>query len=421
MEGSLVRKSRLGNGLTLLTESLPHRRSVAIGVWVRSGARDEPEECSGISHFLEHMMFKGTERRDARAIAESLESLGGHLDAFTAREQVCFYARVLSENTEAAMDVLADIVCRSRFAEDDIRREQQVVREEILAYEDNPEEKLHDVLAETVWSTHSLGRPILGTVEHVLSFDRPTLLAYYGQRYVPGEVVIAVAGDLEHERVADMVTRHFQLSPATHIPLSDAPQPVPPRVVHVQRDVLQLYLALGAQSVPHAHPDRFPLMVLNTVFGGGMSSRLFQSVREEAGLAYSIYSHVDFYRDAGLLLVALGVAPEAGREALGRVREELARMQREGPSEEEVRAGKSQIKGSILLAQESVSNRMNQLALDEIYRGQPLGADYYVEQVMALTRDDVARVAREYLAPERFTLTALGPIKDGPLDGADWS
>jgi len=421
VESPLVRKSTLANGVTLLTERLPHRRSVAVGVWVKSGARDEPEELSGISHFLEHMMFKGTERRDARAIAESLESLGGHLDAFTSREQVCFYARVLSENVGEAMDVLADIVCRSRFAEADIRREQQVVREEILAYEDNPEEKLHDILAETVWATHSLGRPILGTVEHVQSFTRPALLGYYTHRYVPAEVVVAAAGDLDHDHVVELVSRHFQLPPAAQIPLSEPPRPVAPRIVHVQRDVLQLYLALGAQSVPHAHPDRFPLMVLNTVFGGGMSSRLFQSVREEAGLAYSIYSHVDFYRDAGLLLVALGVAPETGREALGRVHEELLRMQREGPSEEEVHSGKSQIKGSILLAQESVSNRMNQLALDQIYRGEPMGADYYVEQVMALTRDDVARVAHDYLSPERFTLTALGPLKDGPLSEGDWS
>jgi predicted Zn-dependent peptidase len=367
LEPSRIRKSRLSGGITLLTEHMPHRSSAALGVWLRNGARDEPAELAGVSHFLEHMMFKGTEQRDARAIAQSLESVGGHLDAFTSREQVCFYARVLSENMPEAVDVLADIVCRSRIGEEDIRREQQVVREEILSYEDNPEEKVHDLLAETLWPGHGLGRPILGTVEHVLSFSRPALVDYYRGRYGPAEMVISAAGDVDHDRLGELVVRHFTPPAGSPLPSSSPPRAAAPGVNHAERDVQQLYLTLGTPGLDHRNPDRFPLLVLNAILGGGMSSRLFQGVREEAGLAYSVYSSAEFYRDAGVWFVALGVSPERGREALARVRDEIERLEREGPTDEEIRSGKQQIKGTILLAQESVSNRMNQLALEEIF------------------------------------------------------
>jgi predicted Zn-dependent peptidase len=420
MERFLYEKSLLPGGITLLTERMPHRDSAAIGVWVKSGARDEPGELAGISHFLEHMLFKGTERRDARAIAQSLESLGGHLDAFTSREQVCFYARVLSEHLPQAVDVLADIICHSRLAEDEIRREQQVVREEILSYEDNPEDKIHDLLAETLWAGHGLGRPILGTVERVLSFSQPTLGHYYRRRYVSNNLIISATGDVEHGALTELATRHFAPPSAEPLPLSDTPPPPAACVVHVERELQQLYLVLGTLGLHHRHPDRFGLLVLNAILGGGMSSRLFQSVREEAGLAYSIFSSTEFFRDTGLLFVSLGVSPGRGREALGRVREEMLRLAGDGPSEDEVCSGKLQLKGNILLSQESVSNRMHQLALEEIFQHTHRGPEAYVAQVMAVTRDDVVRLAREFLRPERYSLVALGPADGEPFGAKDW-
>src|SRR5262245_26234828 len=303
MEAS-YRKSVLGSGISLLTERLEDRDSVAVGVWLRSGARDEPGDRLGITHFIEHMMFKGTERRDARAIAHSLESIGGHLDAFTAREQVCYYARALSEHLPAVVDVLADIVCRSRMTPTDVSREQSVVREEILAYEDNPEEKVGDLLSEQVWGDHPLGRPILGTTETVSALTSELLRDYFRRRYRPEHLVIAAAGGLEHDALADLVARQFVPPDGEPLALGATPPPYRTSVRHVVRPELQqLYVSLATRGVPDLHPDRYPLVVLTTLLGGGMSSRLFQSVREEAGLAYSVFAAQDFYRDSGMLSI----------------------------------------------------------------------------------------------------------------------
>jgi predicted Zn-dependent peptidase len=415
------RKTVLPSGITLLTETLPGRGSVSVGVWVRSGARDEPPDRLGITHFIEHMMFKGTERRDARAIAQSLESLGGHLDAFTAREQVCYYARALAEHLGEVVDVLSDIVCRSRMAPAQVTREKSVVREEILAYEDNPEEKVNDLLSEQVWGGHALGRPILGTAETVDAFTTEHLREYFRRRYRPDHLVVAAAGGLEHERLAELVDRHFTPPDGEVLPLCGPPPPFRPSVRHVERpDLQQLYVSLATRGVPDLHPDRYPLVVLNTLLGGGMSSRLFQSVREEAGLAYSVYSGQDFYRDAGMISIHMGVSPERGREALERVRLELHKLMQEGPSEDEVEGAKSQIRGSVLMEHEGVSARMVHLAHEEIYRGRYTPPEELVTRVLAVTREQVAGLGRRYLEPTRFALSALGPAPGGPLAERDW-
>ncbi|HYM81438.1 MAG TPA: pitrilysin family protein [Candidatus Limnocylindria bacterium] len=415
-----IRKTVLPSGLTVLTESVPERRTVSVGVWLRSGARDEPGERLGISHFIEHMVFKGTERRDARAIAQSLESLGGHLDAFTGREQVCYYARALSDHLDDVVDVLADIVCRSRLDASEVEREKSVVREEILAYEDNPEEKVNDVLADLVWGGHDLGRPILGTAETVDALDAGMLHDYFGRRYRADHLVLAAAGALEHDRVLELVARHMQPPGAPSLPLSEAPPGFRPTVQHVVRDLQQLYLSLGARGVSDRHSDRETLLVLTTLLGGGMSSRLFQSVREQAGLAYSIYSVHDFYRDAGMLSIQMGVSPDRGREALALTRQELVQLIEHGPSVAEVAAAQAQFRGSMLMEQESVSARMVYLAHEEIYLREITPPEVYLERILAVTRDQVHEAARRYLAPERFTLAALGPRRGEPLGEADW-
>jgi predicted Zn-dependent peptidase len=421
MGADTYRKTVLPSGLTVLTERVPDRRSLALGVWVRNGASDEPGELLGISHFIEHMMFKGTERRDARAIAASLESLGGHLDAFTGREEVCFYARALAENLPEVADVLADIVCRSSFAAPEVDREKSVVREEIASVEDNPEDKVGELLAGLVWSGHALGRPILGTAETVARLDSACLRDYFRGHYRAGEIVIVAAGAVEHERVCDVVAEHFAPPDGTALPRPGPPPGFTPVVRHeVREDLHQLHLALGTRGLGYDDPDRPAVVVLNTLLGGGMSSRLFQSVREEAGLAYSVYSAADFHRATGLVLVQLGVAPERGREALARVRQELETLVREGPGEAEVAAARFQIKGSVVMGQESVSSRMAHLAHEELYRGAYASPDEQLERVLAVTRDQVVDLARRLLPPGGFALSAVGPAIGGPLDERDW-
>src|SRR5262245_365806 len=413
-------KSVLSTGTTLVTETMPDRRTFSLGVWVMSGARDEPAEWLGISHLLEHMMFKGTERRDARAIAASLESLGGHLDAFTAREQVCFYARALEADLPEVVDVLADIVCRSRLAQAEVDRERSVVRDEILSYEDNPEEKIMDLLAAQIWGGHSLGRPILGTAETVDGLNAEQLKAYYGRRYRPELLMVSAVGPIEHEAVAALVERHLRPNAGEPAPLSDAPPPFTPSVVHEERDLQQLYLSLGTRGVPYGDPDHEAMIVLNTLLGGGMSSRLFQGVREEAGLAYSVYSVPDFFRDAGMFSIHMGVLPERGREALARTRLELERLREQGPSEDEVQAARLQAMGSVVMDNESLNARMIQLASEEIYRARYSALDEQIARVLAVTRDQVVAAARRFLDPTRFALTALGPANGGPMTTADW-
>jgi len=422
MSENLFRKSVLPSGVTLLSEAMPERRSIAIGVWVRNGARDEPADLLGISHFIEHMMFKGTERRDARAIAQSLESLGGHLDAFTAREQVCYYARALAEHRPQVMDVLFDLVCHSQFADTEVEREKSVVREEIFSCEDNPDDKVNELLAAQVWGGHSLGRPILGTAETVTGLSPRALRRYFASRYHPSQLVVSAAGALDHDSIAELTEEHCAPPSGEVLPLSDSPHSFAPSVQHhVRADLQQLYLALGTRGVAYNDPDRYPLVVLNTLLGGGMSSRLFQSVREEAGLAYSVYSAPDFHRDAGMLCIQLGVSPERGREALALVRQELEKIRVEGLTEEEIEMGRSQLKGNVVMGQESVSNRMSHLAQEEIYRGRYVTPDEQVARIVEVTRDQVIDVARRVLRPEKFALTALGPAPKGALTEADWA
>jgi len=414
-------KSVLPSGVTVLSEEMPDRRSVSVGVWVRNGARDEPAERLGITHFIEHMVFKGTERRDARAIALSLESLGGHLDAFTGREQVCYYARALADHLPDVIEVLFDLVGRPRFAPAEVEREKSVVREEISASEDNPEDKINELLSARVWPGHALGRPILGTVDTIGALDTPALRGYFESRYRAEQLVVSAAGGLDHERLVSEVERWHSPPSGPQLELDSAPPAFEPTIEHQVRDDLQqLYLSLGTRALAYQDAERYPLVVLSTLLGGGMSSRLFQSVREEAGLAYSIYSAPDFHRDGGMLSIHLGVAPERGREALQRVREELERLRRHGPDEAEVATGRQQLLGSVVMGQESVSTRMSHLAQEELYRGRYVGPDEQIERVMAVTRDQVAALADRLLDPSRYALVAIGPARGTPLSAADW-
>lgn len=415
-----VAKTILADGLTVLSQPIADRRTISLGVWVRSGSRDEPRPLLGVTHFIEHMMFKGTESRDARAIAASLESLGGHLDAFTSREQVCYTARVLSEHLPQAVEVLADLVCRSRFEPGEIEREKSVIREEILSYEDSPEEKVADLLAEQLWGDHALGRPILGTVETIHELDRDALRGQFVGRYRADQLVIAGAGGLEHDALVAEVTRWLAPPSGAAPSLDHGPDEHAPSVRHEVRDLQQLYLSLGARGVAYSDPLRYPLVVAETLLGGGMSSRLFQRIREEAGLAYSVFSSLDLLRDGGLLAIHLGVSPEKGREALRLLREEMTKLLDEGPAAEEVEAAKMQLKGAVLMAQESVSSRMYHVARQELYLGRHTPAEDQVEHILAVTRDQAHDALKRFARPERFSLAALGPEPGGALSAEDW-
>jgi len=416
-----IHKSVLPSGITLVTQELPERQTVSIGVWVRTGARDEPHERLGIAHFIEHMMFKGTETRDARAIAASLESLGGHLDAFTSREQVCYTARALSEHLPQSLDVLSDIVCRSRFDPSEVEREKGVVKEEILSYEDNPDEKVTDLLNELVWGDSALGKPILGTSETVEAFDREIVRENFRHRYRGDQLVIAGAGGLEHAALREIVERSFA-PPAGESPSLDGPPPpFRPVVLHHPRDVQQLYLSLGTRCMAYEDPRRYAAVVMETLLGGGMSSRLFQSIREDAGLAYSVFTSVDFLRDGGMLSIHLGVSPDKGRQALSLLRDELNRLVQDGPTEDEVHATRMQLKGSIVIGQESVSSRMYHVARQELYTGGFTSPEQQVERILAVTREDVVEMARTFARPELFALAALGPLSSAALGERDWN
>jgi predicted Zn-dependent peptidase len=415
-----VVKTVLPTGLTVISQSLPDRQTLSLGAWLRTGSRDEPHERLGITHFIEHMMFKGTPTRDARAIAASLEALGGHLDAFTSREQVCYTARVLSEHLPEAVAVVSDIVCHSRFEEVEIEREKSVIREEILSYEDNPEAKVSDQLSEQLWGDHALGRPILGTVETVNALSRERLVAEVSRRFRAEDIVVVAVGGLEHARLVDEVARGFGLPGGSPPPRDGAPEPHRPSVRHEQSDLQQVYLSLGARGLPSTAPERHALRVAETLLGGGMSSRLFQRIREDAGLAYFVSTSLDFLRDGGAIGIDLGVSPDKTREALRLLRDELDRVLEEGPGADEVEAAKMQIKGSVVMGQESVSSRMYHVARQELQLGMQIPTEQQLEQLMAITRDEVAESLRRLVRPERFSLAVRGPADGDPIGPADW-
>ncbi len=399
------------NGLTLLHQRLPHRASVALGVWLRAGSRDEPADHAGATHFLEHMLFKGTARRNAYDISASLESLGGHLDAFTAREHVCYYGRALDEHLPQALDVLADVVGHSTLPAEELEREKEVVREEIFSYEDSPEEKVHDLLSEALWGTDPLGRPILGSEDSVNAFTRDALAGFYAGRYHPGNLVVAVSGSFDASWLEEAVGLAFAQPAGDALTLATARGAEAPRAIYGAKDVTQLHLALARPALAQDAPERYRLAVLATIVGGGMSSRLFQTLREQRGLAYSVYASTDSFRDTGMVSIALGVKPERGAEALEALANELARFVAEGPTDEELDSGKAQMRGSLLLGEESVSNHMYHLALDELAYGRYIPLATHLDEVASVTRDQVMDLARRFFTPEGWTVAAVGPAK----------
>lgn len=406
-----IQRHALPNGLVVITETMEHVRSVTIGIWIRNGSRREFPAENGLVHFLEHMVFKGTQRRTAEDIAREMDSVGGMLDAFTSKEQVCFNAKVLDEHLPIAFDVLSDLVLNPRLDEEDIQKERQVVLEEIKMDLDNPEYLLHDNFTRGFWPDHALGRPILGTAETVGQFSREVLLPRYQHWFSPEDILVTAAGNVTHQQVVELVEKEFaKLAPGRKREADPAPTTAAPLQIERKRDLEQVHLCVGVPSIPLAHDDRFAVAVLNNLLGGGMSSRLFQNIREKQGLAYAVFSELTPYSDAGMLTVYAGTGKEAAGKVLDMTIAEFRAMKESPVTEEELLRAKNHLKGSLMLSLESTSSRMSNLARQELYFHRFASLDEILASIEAVTRERVQALAKEFFQTEKIAVTVLGPL-----------
>ncbi len=406
-----LRRTILPNGLIVLTERMEHLRSVAMGVWIKSGSRAEEAETNGISHFVEHMVFKGTRHRTAQHIAREMDSIGGNLDAFTGKETICFNVKSLSEHVPIALDVLSDLVLNPVFASNDIERERGVILEEIKIDEDNPDILVHELFTQNFWKDHPLGKPILGTTDTVARLDQPRLLDYHAGRFHAGNMVFSAAGNLNHDEFVQSVAEKFStLHPGAQPVELAAPPSSAQILLRNKKSLEQVQICLGVPSPPIADENRFTTLILNTVLGGGMSSRLFQTIREERGMAYSIYSDVTPYRDTGALCVFAGTSAGKALETIDLILAEFARLKQEPLADEELTRAKDQLKGNILMGLESSNSRMANLARQEIYFGQFFSNDEIIARVEAVTADQIQQMAQQLFDPARIAVTLLGRL-----------
>ncbi len=412
----MIVREVLGNGLTLVTEAMPHVRSVALGVWVKRGSRHEAPSLSGISHFIEHMVFKGTKSRSTQAIAAEVDSIGGHMDAFTAKEYAAFHLTVLDERLPLAADILGDIVMNPLFDPDEVTKEKKVIFEEINMVEDTPDDLVVELFTEAFWPDHPLGRPVLGTKASVGSLTRADLQSFFRHVYHPGNIVVAAAGQLEHAALAELIGRHFGgLEQGGNSADGGPPKAASFLLTRSKRELGQVYLCLGSRAYHQAHRDRYGTYVLNTVLGGSMSSRLFQNIREKRGLVYSIASGVAAYSDAGSLTIFAGTSLGSLDQVVGAVLDEMRRLVQEPVPAEELRRAKDHLKGSLMLSLEHTSSRMNNLARQEIYFGRQFSLDETLSGIEAVEAPDVERIARDIFSG-RLAMSVLGNLEGHHLD-----
>ena len=403
----------LANGVRVITEAMPHVRSVSIGIWIGAGSRRETPEQNGVSHFIEHMLFKGTTSRSAEDIARSVDSIGGNLDAFTAKEMVCYNTKVLDEHLSRAFDVVADLVLHPRFDDADIEKEKGVILEEIKMEADSPDSVVHEIFSSNFWRDHPLGKPILGTRETVRSFDRRAVRDYYSAVYAPSNVVVTAAGHLTHGHLVDLVREHFEsLPPGAPTPPDRAPATHARIALRNKKALEQVHLCLGVPSYPLPHEERFACYVLNTLLGGGMSSRLFQNIRERQGLAYAVFSELSPYRDTGCLSIYAGTSRQNSRKVVESIVNEFRQLKEQPVGEEELRRGKDYLKGSLMLGLESSSSRMANLARQEMYFGRFFTLDELVASIESVTAGDVQRIARTFFDTKHIALTVLGNLEN---------
>jgi predicted Zn-dependent peptidase len=396
----------------VLTERMPHVRSVSVGVWLARGSRHESAELSGIAHFVEHMLFKGTATRSAEDIAQTIDSIGGQMDAFTSKEYAGYYLKVLDEHLALAVDVLSDIVTRPAFSGEDVEREKKVILEEIKMVEDTPDDLVHEIFTENLWHGHPLGRPILGTPETVSAFTQDVLRDYFTGTYTAPNLIIAAVGNIEHEQVLDLVSKAFSGVPAEGLAVSDTPPRVVPRVIIRNKELEQSHVCLGAGAYRQDHANRYASYVVNTVLGGSMSSRLFQNVREKRGLAYAVFSGLSAYRDTGAVTIYAGCSNDSVGELIDVVIGELRRLKHEPLTAAELQRAKDHLKGNLMLGLESTSSRMSNLARQEMYFERPYDLDDTLRGVEAVNHDMVAAVTGDLFSNGGLSATVLGAVND---------
>jgi len=406
-----MRKDTLANGLTVVSEAIPYVRSVAVGIWVRGGSRIEPAPLNGISHFIEHMVFKGTARRSMEEIARESDALGGAVDAFTTKEMVCFNAKVLDEHLPRALDILADLVQGPLFRDDDIKRERGVVLEEIKMDQDNPDYLVHELFTQAFWRDHAIGRPILGTQKTLAGFRHTVVQDFFREWYVPNHILISAAGHLDHGRLMELVDHYFHRLKARQNGFEDPSPVIQPRLVtRKRRELEQVHMVLGLPMHPMPHKERYAVALMNIILGAGMSSRLFQNIREREGLAYSIFTDLHAYRDTGCLTIYAGTATEKLSQSVRLILHELRRLKREAVPEEEFRRAQDNLKASLMFTLESTVSRMTNLARQESYFGRFINPDEMLASIDAVRPEHIQAVAREFFQPKLVGMSALGPL-----------
>lgn len=415
-----VRSTRLPNGITVLTEYMPGLRSVTAGIWVRRGSRHETAEMNGICHFIEHAVFKGTERRTARDIAVESDRLGGNLDAFTTHEMTGFAVKVADRSLPEAFDLIADLLAHPRFDQNDLDREQKVILEEMKMVEDTPDELLGELFNAAYFPGHPLGRPIEGTEETISSFDHATISAFHGREFSPSNLVVAAAGNVEHERLVGLVEKAFEASTADVAARREAPEqsptPAAPILIEQKKELEQAHLIIAAPFPDGKDEDRYAGSMLASIVGGGTSSRLWQTIREERGLAYSVGAGGNTFSDVGVFTIYAGTSPEHLDEVLDLSLAEMRRVVAESIPEDELKLAKDQALSSILLGLESSSARVSALARQEIIHGRRISPEESIEKLDAVTPADMQRVARKFFTSESLALGALGNLNGFRVD-----
>ncbi len=402
----------MDNNTQIITEAIPHVRSVSIGFFVSTGSRYETPDINGASHFIEHLMFKGTSRRTPRDIAEELDAVGGQLNAFTTKEYTCYYARVLDEHFDLAADLLGDMLFESKFAPGDIDRERNVILEEIKMYEDAPDELVHDIFASSIWQGHSLGQPIIGTVDVVNSLSRDRLYDYYKAHYNPSRMIVAVAGNIKHDLVMDRLRPIFEKRGGKESPRQINKPANQRQITCRNKDTEQVHLIVGAPGLKLGHEKIYIMQLITTILGGGLSSRLFQEIREKRGLVYSVYSYHSSYQDAGLFGMYAGLSKQNVDEVLGLIFKEVKDIQVNGVQVEELHRAKEQLKGNLYLGLENVNARMSRLGKSQMYLGRVVAPEEVIDKLNMVTTNDIQELAQEMLDPQGFSLASVGPWDD---------
>jgi predicted Zn-dependent peptidase len=412
----MFKKEHLSNGIPVVMEQLKNMRSVSLGIWVKVGSRNEETHKNGISHFLEHMFFKGTAKRTAKDIAVEIDSLGGELNAFTSKESTTFYVKILDEYLEKGIDLLSDIFLHSTFPEEDIEKEKRIIKEEIKLVEDTPDDYIHDLFNQTIWGHKDLGQPVLGRRETVKSFTREDIVSHIKKYYGTKDVVISCAGNFEHESLVNILNKSLGSLRRGSEPEKGAPPYFENKVEVFHKELSEAHLCIGVEGIPQTSEDRYSLFVLNTIFGAGVSSRLFQEIREKRGLAYSIYSFVSSYYDTGIWGVYAGVSRKRVGEVAGLILKEMHDL-KSTLTEVELQRAKNHLKGNIVLGLESTSSRMTNIARQEIYHGRYYSPKEIMKEVDSITLVNIQALAEKLIKHGWFSLTVYGPVYEKDLKG----